>query len=241
MQPEASQHGLAEEPPSTAELIRVSAAYETGANVVTALKEVSFSIGQGEFVAIQGRSGSGKSTLLRVLAGLLPPTNGVVAVNGMRLEEARDAELSLMRRRQVGYVHQFFDLIPDLDVRRNVALPLILDGVSSRECEKRVASVLELLEIAPLAQRRPDELSGGQMARAAIARALVIEPALVLADEPTATLDLLNAGLVLDAFEEASRNFGAALVVATHDPNVAERADRIIRIEDGMISDCRGG
>lgn len=207
--------------------------YGTGNSAVNALKGAELSIEEGEFVAIIGPSGSGKSTLLHLLAGLDRPTAGSVYIGGKDLFSMSDTQLSIFRRRRIGFVFQFFNLLPVLTARENVELPLVLD-------ERRVdeAYIKELLEIMKLEDRQrhlPSALSGGQQQRVAIARALVTKPAIVFADEPTGNLDSKTSAEVMDLLKLSARRFHQTLVVVTHEEDIAERADRIITIEDGEI------
>ncbi len=207
--------------------------YGTGNSAVNALKGTELSIEEGEFVAIIGPSGSGKSTLLHLLAGLDRPTAGSVYIGGKDLFSMSDTQLSIFRRRRIGFVFQFFNLLPVLTARENVELPLVLD-------ERRVdeAYIKELLEIMKLEDRQrhlPSALSGGQQQRVAIARALVTKPAIVFADEPTGNLDSKTSAEVMDLLKLSARRFHQTLVVVTHEEDIAERADRIITIEDGEI------
>jgi len=202
---------------------------------VRALAGVSFDVDAGECVAIVGPSGSGKSTLLRAMAGLWPTTGGRVWIEGIPLDQRSDSELAILRRRRIGFLHQLFNLLPDLTAGENVALPLLLDGLRDAEVQARVHEVLARLGIEPLLSRRPEELSGGEMLRVALARALVIRPLLVLADEPTGSLDRENGQRVLELFREIHQRGDVTLVLVTHDADVAAAARRRIRIVDGRI------
>jgi putative ABC transport system ATP-binding protein len=209
--------------------------YRRGGVAVDALRGVTLDVPAGDFLAIQGPSGSGKSTLLRVMAGLWPPTSGSVVLDGHALHELSDAELSLLRRRHIGFLHQLFNLLPDLTAADNVALPLLLDGLGVGEAELRAEASLARLGVGALAERRPEELSGGEMLRVALARALVIEPVVVLADEPTGSLDRANGQRVLDLFREIHREGNVTFVVVTHDDEVAAAARRSVHLVDGRI------
>jgi len=209
--------------------------YRKGDVRVEAVRGVSFEVPAGDFLAIEGPSGSGKSSLLRTMAGLWPASGGRVLLAGAPLTDRTDTELAELRRRRIGFLHQLFNLLPDLTAAENVALPLALDGVPTREMDERVARILERLGIAALADRNPEELSGGEMLRVALARALVIEPVIVLADEPTGSLDRENARAVLNLFRELHREDGVTLVVVTHDPEVAAAASRRLRMVDGRL------
>ena len=196
---------------------------------------VDFAVARGEWVAIVGESGSGKSTLLNTIAGLERPDAGKVRVDGRTLDYADDTALALWRRHHVGFVFQAFHLLPYLTVAENVALPLALTGVASAERARRSGEALESVGLAALAARRPGSLSGGEMQRAAIARALVHRPALVLADEPTGNLDAVNAGVVLACLADAVQRAGAAALMVTHSAVAAARADRALRIAHGRL------
>jgi len=214
------------------ELVAVTRRYRRGEEVVTALRDVSFALAAGEMVALVGPSGCGKSTTLNLIAGVDRPDSGRVVVCGRDLATASEATLVDARRHEIGVVFQAFHLMPHLTVAENVALPLALDGRRDR------ARVEELLERVGLAHRRdhfPGELSGGEQQRTAVARALVHRPAIVLADEPTGSLDSVAGSAVLRLMDELRREEGSALLVATHDESLATLADRVIRLRDGTI------
>lgn len=200
-----------------------------------ALDAASLSIDAGELVAVVGRSGSGKSTLLHCLAGIVTPTSGSVRFGGQQIDEWPERRRSDWRLRNVGLVFQFGDLVPELSLAENVALPLLLAGVERREVRRRAAEMLERLEIADLARRRPAEVSGGQSQRAAIARALVHGPAVVLADEPTGALDSTTGLLVLEALLAAAREQNSAVVLVTHEARLSSCCDREIALRDGAV------
>jgi putative ABC transport system ATP-binding protein len=199
------------------------------------LAGVALSVARGEWCAIVGESGSGKSTLLHIVAGLDRPDAGEVAVDGKPLDFSDDEALALWRRHAVGFVFQAFHLLPYLTVGGNVALPLALLGVPSSQREPRVREALAAVGLAGFDDRRPGTLSGGEMQRAAIARALVHRPALVLADEPTGNLDEDNAGAVLACLGDAVKHAGAAALMVTHSPVAAARADRVLRLAHGRL------
>lgn len=217
------------------QLKNICVEYHRGNVAVHALREVSLEIAVGEFVAIEGPSGSGKSTLLRAMAGLWPVTTGSVVIDGVPLNDRSDSELALLRRRRIGFVHQLFNLLPDLTAAENVGLPLLLDGVRRTEVETRVNHALETLGIGSMGKRHPEELSGGEMLRVALARALVIEPLLILADEPTGSLDQESGRNVLKIFHKLHDTGGVTLVIVTHDAKIAAGAQRRIKLVDGRI------
>ncbi len=217
------------------ELEEVCVTYQRGDVAVDAVRGVTLEIAAGEFVAIEGPSGSGKSTLLRTMAGLWPATSGRVMIDGVPLDDRSDSELALLRRRRIGFVHQLFNLLPDLTAEENVGLPLMLDGLRQDEADARVERALDSLGIGSIAMRRPEELSGGEMLRVALARALVIEPLLILADEPTGSLDQENGRNVLEIFKKLHTTDDVTLVIVTHDATVASGAERRIKLVDGRI------
>jgi putative ABC transport system ATP-binding protein len=233
--PRSRQHPTPKEDraPSLLELEGVTKLYRRGDEEVAALRNVDFAVEPGEFVAISGPSGSGKSTLLQLAAGFDTPTAGRVMVEGRNFASMSFDARARLRRRRVGFVFQFFHLIPTLTLSENVALPLVFDG--QRHPEGRAAAALERVGLAHRARHRPGELSGGEMQRGAIARALVIDPALVLADEPTGNLDSSLGAEVLDLLTAQVREVDAGLVVATHDSSAVERADRVLFLKDGMV------
>ncbi len=213
----------------------VCVTYRRGDISVNAIRGVKLEIMAGDFVSIEGPSGSGKSTLLRAMAGLGPVTSGSVRVEGVALEECSDAQLSSMRRRRIGFVHQLFNLLPDLTVAENVAIPLLLDGLRQAKVHERTHAALSRIGIESLAERRPEELSGGEMLRVALTRALVIEPLVILADEPTGSLDRDTGSRVLEILRELNLGGGVTIVVVTHDAVVAAAASRRLQLTDGHL------
>ena len=207
--------------------------YGKGKNEVKALDNISFSVNKGEFIAIIGPSGSGKSTLLHLLGGVDKPTSGKVFMNDQDVYVQNDEQLAIFRRRQVGLIYQFYNLIPILNVFENMTLPLKLDG--QKVNEERVNELLELLGLAERRKHLPSQLSGGQQQRVSIGRALINAPALVLADEPTGNLDSKNSQEIIGLLKHSNQKYGQTLIVITHDENIALQADRIIRIADGQI------
>ena len=233
--PSIAESGQAPAPSPAVRLANVRVTYQRGRVLVDAVKGIDLAVAAGEFLAIEGPSGSGKSTLLRAMAGLWPTTGGRVWLEGVPLDARSDAELALLRRRRIGFLHQQCNLLPDLSAGENVALPLLLDGLREAEVRVRAHDALARLGIAGLADRHPEELSGGELLRVALARALVIRPLLVLADEPTGSLDRENGRRVLELFREIHRAGDVTLVLVTHDPEVAAAAQRRIRVVDGRI------
>ena len=207
--------------------------YGKGKNEVKALDNISFSVNKGEFIAIIGPSGSGKSTLLHLLGGVDKPTSGKVFMNDQDVYVQNDEQLAIFRRRQVGLIYQFYNLIPILNVFENMTLPLKLDG--QKVNEERVNELLELLGLADRKMHLPSQLSGGQQQRVSIGRALINAPALVLADEPTGNLDSKSSQEIIGLLKHSNKKYGQTLIMITHDENIALQADRIIRIEDGQI------
>jgi len=209
--------------------------YIMGHVTVSALRGVDFVVQPGEFVAVMGPSGSGKSTLLHLLGGLDVPSDGEVTLGGRRLAHMSDDEVTRIRRRQVGFIFQFFNLLPTLSAAENVALPLLIDGKRIEEYADRIGSLLALVGLDDRAQHRPDQLSGGQQQRVAIARALVTEPAIVLADEPTGNLDRKSGREVLDLLRCACDERQQTIVMVTHDPFAAAYANRVVFLRDGNV------
>lgn len=212
----------------------LSKVYGKGAAQNIALNDVSFSVNEGEFVCIVGASGSGKSTLLHLLGGVDRPTKGSVELNGQNIYNRSDAQLAVFRRREVGLIYQFYNLVPVLNVAENITLPVALDG--RKVNAERLATLLLSLGLKGLERRLPNQLSGGQQQRVAIGRALMNNPAIVLADEPTGNLDTKNSAEVMQLLARANREDGQTLIVITHDEQIALSADRIIAIEDGKIA-----
>ncbi|MEY4373873.1 MAG: hypothetical protein RL760_39 [Candidatus Eisenbacteria bacterium] len=209
--------------------------FPLGEGRVRALDGLNLEIPPGGFTAIVGRSGSGKSTLLNLAAGIDAPTSGEVHVEGRALSSLDDDALTRLRRERVGVVYQFFHLLPTLDVRENVALPLLLEGRPEREALARADALLAEVGMSPRAKARPHTLSGGEMQRASVARALVHEPVLVLADEPTGNLDSRAAVQVVQLLADLVRRHGSTLVMVTHSREAAEAADRVVTLSDGRV------
>lgn len=207
--------------------------YGKGENAVHALDGVSFSVEQGEFVAIIGPSGSGKSTLLHILGAVDVPTSGKVIMGGKDVFAQNEEALAIFRRRQVGLIYQFYNLIPVLNVTENITLPVLLDG--RKVNEQRLQEMISLLGLDGREKHLPNQLSGGQQQRVSIGRALMNTPAVVLADEPTGNLDSKNSQEIMNLLRESNEKFHQTLIMITHDENIALQADRIIAIEDGKI------
>lgn len=207
--------------------------YGTGQTQVCALDGVSFSVEKGEFIAIIGPSGSGKSTLLHILGGVDRPTSGKVFMDGQDVYARSEDQLAIFRRRQVGLIYQFYNLLPMLNVRENITLPLLLDGRTMNE--QYLADLLKTLGLSDRMKHLPSQLSGGQQQRVSIGRALINSPAIMLADEPTGNLDSKNSREIVALLKESNRCYGQTLIIITHDENIAAQAGRVISVEDGKI------
>ena len=222
------------------EVENLSKTYGQGEAAVHALRGATFTVPKGEFVAVVGESGSGKSTLLNLIGGLDTPTGGKVRIDGKDIFAMKDRSLTVFRRRNIGFVFQSFNLIPELTVEQNILFPVLLDYQTPDR-----GYLEELLEVLGLTQRRhhlPGQLSGGQQQRAAIGRALITRPALILADEPTGNLDTRNSGEVIALLKKASRTYEQTIVMITHSRTIAQTADRILKVSDGVVTDfgrCR--
>ena len=208
--------------------------YGKGENQVKALDHVSFTVEKGEFVAIIGPSGSGKSTLLHILGGVDKPTSGKVFMDGCDVYAQNDEQLAIFRRRQVGLIYQFYNLIPVLTVTENITLPVLMDG--RKVNEKRLRELIEVLALTDRENHLPNELSGGQQQRVSIGRALMNAPAVVLADEPTGNLDSQNRQEIIELLKTSNQKYRQTLIMITHDESIALQANRILSIEDGRIT-----
>lgn len=216
------------------EVTNLSKTYGTGETQVKALDNVSFSVEQGEFVAIIGPSGSGKSTLLHILGGVDVPTSGSVVINGVDISNLDETALAIFRRRQIGLIYQFYNLIPILTVKENLTLPLLLDG--RKPDERVVDDLLKTLGLTERVNHLPNQLSGGQQQRVSIARALINNPALMLADEPTGNLDSENSREIVSLLRKFNKENNQTVIIITHDERIAMSADRVISVEDGKIT-----
>ena len=218
------------------EILRVenlSKVYGKGTTKVVAIDNVSFKVDKGEFIAIVGASGSGKSTLLHLIGGVDRPTNGKVFIDGKDIYKFNDDELAIFRRRQVGLIYQFYNLIPILNVEENITLPLKLDN---REVnEKKLDETIKLLGLESRRKHLPNELSGGQQQRTSIGRAMITSPAIILADEPTGNLDSKSSDEIVSLLKKSNRDYKQTIIMITHNMEIAKIADRIIKIEDGKI------
>jgi putative ABC transport system ATP-binding protein len=208
-----------------------------GKRSVLALNSVNLAVSKGEMVSIVGPSGSGKSTLLNLIGGLDKPTSGEISIDGLRLANISDDELTRVRRDKIGFIFQFFNLMPTLTARENVALPLHLRGWERGRIEERVAELLTLVHLSQRMEHRPEELSGGERQRVAIARALSVYPPVLLADEPTGNLDTQTGGEILKLIQNLNQNLQATILIVTHDMDVAGRCSRTIHLRDGKIEE----
>jgi putative ABC transport system ATP-binding protein len=219
-------------------LENVTRIYKTGKVETRALRGVSLSIENGEFTALVGPSGSGKTTLLQLIGCLDQPTSGQVFINGKDVSQLNRNQRADMRRGTLGFIFQFFALIPTLTAYENVEMPLLLIGQSATERRARVTELLEWVDLSDHAHHRPDQLSSGQQQRVAIARALATHPALVLADEPTANLDTANGKQIMETMQRLNQETGTTFVFATHDPRVISFARRVVELRDGRVAGC---
>jgi putative ABC transport system ATP-binding protein len=210
--------------------------YELGEHSVAALAGVDFVVQEGEFVAIMGPSGSGKSTLLHLIGGLDQPSDGEVTLAGQRLSLMKDKQVTLLRRRKVGFVFQFFNLLPTLSAEENITLPLLIDGQRIAKYKDRLDTLLGLVGLTERRRHKPEQLSGGEQQRVALARALITEPALVLADEPTGNLDSKTGSVIMELLRRSCDELGQTIVVVTHDPRAASYADRVVFLRDGLVA-----
>lgn len=213
----------------------LSKSYRRGSQTVTVLEQITFTIDDGEFLALMGPSGSGKSTLLNLIAGIDKPNSGSIEIGGVDIVALSEAELARWRALQVGFIFQFYNLIPVLTAFENVELPLLLTSMSRIQRREHVEAALEVVGLMDRKEHRPGELSGGQQQRVAIARALVTDPAILVADEPTGDLDRQSAEDILSLMEQLNRQYGKTIIMVTHDPRAAERARRLLHLEKGLL------
>ena len=222
------------------EVSNISKTYGSGEAAVEALKNVSFSVPKGEYVAVVGESGSGKSTLLNMIGALDTPTSGKVIISGKEIFSMNDRELTIFRRRNIGFIFQAFNLIPELTVEQNIVFPVLLDY--QKPDRKYLEELLSVLNLKERRGHLPSQLSGGQQQRVAIGRALITRPALILADEPTGNLDSQNTSEVIALLKEASKKYEQTIIMITHSRSIAQTADRILQVSDGELTDlgrCR--
>ncbi len=222
------------------EVDHISKTYGSGETAVHALRQATFSVPKGEFVAVVGESGSGKSTLLNLIGALDTPTSGKVRIDGRDIFAMKDNSLTIFRRRNIGFIFQSFNLIPELTVEQNMVFPVLLDY--QRPNKKYLDELLTVLNLNERRHHLPSQLSGGQQQRVAIGRALITRPALILADEPTGNLDTQNTSEVITLLREASRKYEQTIIMITHSRSIAQTADRILQVSDGVLTDfgrCR--
>ena len=222
------------------EVKSLSKTYGSGETAVRALKDVSFSVPKGEFVAVVGESGSGKSTLLNMLGALDEPTSGKVFIDSNDIFAMKERELTIFRRRNIGFIFQAFNLIPELNVEQNIMFPVLLDY--QKPNEKYLEELLSVLNLKERRHHLPSQLSGGQQQRVAIGRALLTRPSLILADEPTGNLDTQNSSEVIALLKEASKKYEQTVIMITHNRSIAQTADRVLQVSDGVLTDfgrCR--
>ncbi|MCC6380505.1 MAG: ABC transporter ATP-binding protein [Burkholderiales bacterium] len=210
--------------------------YVRGDQVIPVLVDLDLDVAEGDYVALMGPSGSGKSTLLNLVAGIDKPSSGTILVAGVDIAQLSEGDLAAWRSAHVGFVFQFYNLMPVLSAAANVELPLLLTSMSRRERAERVEVALALVGLGDRAEHLPNELSGGQQQRVAIARALITDPTLIVADEPTGDLDRVTAGEILDLLERLNRELGKTILMVTHDPKAAARAHRIVHLEKGILA-----
>ena len=222
------------------EVSNICKTYGNGETAVHALKNVSFSVPKGEYVAIVGESGSGKSTLLNMIGALDTPTSGKVTIGGKEIFSMNDSKLTVFRRRNIGFIFQAFNLVPELTVEQNIIFPVLLDY--QKPDQKYLEALLAVLNLKERRNHLPSQLSGGQQQRVAIGRALITRPSLILADEPTGNLDTQNSSEVITLLKEASRKYEQTIIMITHNRSIAQSADRILQVSDGVLTDlgrCR--
>ena len=219
----------------------IKKSYQMGKVIVPALRGISFDVEESEFLAVLGPSGSGKSTLLHIIGCLDRPDEGEILFEGINILSLTDDELAELRLKKIGFVFQFFNLLPRLTALENVKIPLTLAGISDKEADERARNLLELVGLGKRLNHKPSELSGGEQQRVAIARALINNPKLVLADEPTGNLDTKSGWEIVSLMRKLNEELGQTFIVVTHDPQIAEAADRIIYLKDGLIEGIKRG
>ena len=228
----------AEEAPPLIRIRALSKSYRRGEQEITVLVDIDLQVAQGEFVVLMGPSGSGKSTLLNLIAGIDKPDTGTIEIGGIDIGTMGEGALADWRAAHVGFIFQFYNLMPVLTAFENIELPLLLTTLTARQRRERVLQMLELVSLADRADHLPNELSGGQQQRVAIARALVTDPTLIVADEPTGDLDRVTAEEVLDLLQRLVSELGKTIVMVTHDPKAAARAGRLVHLEKGVLVDA---
>ena len=225
------------EPPPLVSIRNLSKYYVRGEQVIPVLVDIDLDVGSGDYIALMGPSGSGKSTLLNLVAGIDKPSSGEIRVGGVDIAQLSDADLALWRSSHVGFIFQFYNLMPVLTAYGNVELPLLLTSLSRSERRARVDMALALVGLSDRADHKPNELSGGQQQRVAIARALIADPTLIVADEPTGDLDRTTAEEILALLERLNDEIGKTIIMVTHDPKAAEKAHRLVHLEKGVLVD----
>ena len=221
--------------PALVEIAHLTKYYARGGQIIPVLVDINFDVRLGDYLALMGPSGSGKSTLLNLIAGIDKPSGGTIKVAGVDIAQLTDSELAAWRAAHVGFIFQFYNLMPVLTAFENVELPLLLTPLSRKERRERVDVALSLVDLADRAEHYPGELSGGQQQRVAIARALITDPTLIVADEPTGDLDRTTAEEILALLERLNRELGKTILMVTHDPKAAEKAHRIVQLEKGIL------
>jgi putative ABC transport system ATP-binding protein len=230
-----SERGATDSPPMLVEIRHLTKYYARGDQIIPVLVDINFDVRLGDYLALMGPSGSGKTTLLNLIAGIDKPSGGTIRVAGVDIAGLSDADLAAWRAANVGFVFQFYNLMPVLSAFENIELPLLLTPLSRRERQERVAIALALVDLGDRADHYPNELSGGQQQRVAIARALITDPTLIVADEPTGDLDRVTGEEILALLERLNRELGKTILIVTHDPKAAEKAHRIVHLEKGVL------
>jgi putative ABC transport system ATP-binding protein len=225
-----------ESKPPIAEIKNLTKSYRRGSQILPVLKDITFDIDEGEFLALMGPSGSGKTTLLNLIAGIDKPDSGLIKIGGTDITTLSETELAGWRASNVGFIFQFYNLIPVLTAFENVELPLLLTGLSKRERREHVETALAVVNLSDRMEHYPGQLSGGQQQRVAIARAVVPDPTILVADEPTGDLDRISAGEILDLMERLVHELGKTIIMVTHDPRAAEKAHVIRQLEKGVLN-----